>query len=345
MTDPITSDNFHLSRPIPASSQVVSAVVSNPLSPLSCTDPKILEFIAAATAPNTRRAYQSDLKHFLTWGGSLPATPENVARYLADHAATLSTATLARRLAGLRAAHVERGFPDPTKGELIRLTFRGIRRRYGKPQRRVAPLRIEHLSEIISLLGNSARDIRDRALLLIGFAGAFRRSELSGIQCNWVTRTKHGISIRLPRCKTDQESRGRTVAIPRVGSPLCPVAALEAWLEASGIIDGPLFRRVSKSSRVLQNGPSADAVATIVKQRTTQIGLDPKPYSGHSLRAGFATSAAAAGLPAWRIKRQTGHSSDTVLDCYIRSAEFCLGAEPLASQASEGSIKRKYRDP
>jgi site-specific recombinase XerD len=187
----ITSDNIHLSRPI--SPRLGDIAVTNPLSPLSCTDPKILEFIAAATAPNTQRAYQSDLRHFVLWGGRVPATPEQVARYLADHAATLSMATLARRLAGFRAAHVERGLPDPTKGELIRLTFRGIRRRYGKPQRRVAPLRIEHLSAIISLVSDSTRDIRDRALLLVGFAGAFRRSEIAAIQCDSIMRTEQGI--------------------------------------------------------------------------------------------------------------------------------------------------------
>jgi hypothetical protein len=130
----LTRDNIHLSKVIQVRGEPLSATISKPLSPLNCTDPKILEFIAAATAPNTRRAYQSDLRHFTEWGGRLPGTSEQVARYLADHAATLGMATLARRLAGIRAAHVERGFPDPTKGELIRLTFRG----YSAPPRQTA---------------------------------------------------------------------------------------------------------------------------------------------------------------------------------------------------------------
>lgn len=318
MTDPITSDNIHLSRPIPPS--LGNAPVSNPLSPLNCTDPKILEFIAAATAPNTRRAYQSDLRHFVLWGGCVPATPEQVARYLADHASTLSMATLARRLVGIRAAHVAPESPDPTKGELVRLTPRGIRRKFGAPQRRVAPLRIEHLSALTSILGSSTRDIRDRAVLLVGFAGAFRRSELTAIQCNWVTRTEHGLLIALRKTKTDQESKGRCVVIPLVGGRICPVAALEAWLEVSGITDGALFRRVTKSGKVLAKGLSANTVATIVKRRAAQIGLEPTILSGHSLRAGFATSAAVAGLPVWRIKHQTGHVSDEVLGAYIRDA-------------------------
>ena len=143
-----------------------------------CTDPKILEFIAAATAENTRRAYQSDLRHFIAAGGRIPATSEQVARYLADHAAKLSMATLARRLAGIRAAHVERGFPDPTKGELIRLTFRGIRRGFGRPQRRVTALSNADLAAIVGSLGQSTKDIRDAAILLTGFSGAFQGPSL-----------------------------------------------------------------------------------------------------------------------------------------------------------------------
>ena len=314
----ITSDNIHLSELIPVPSQAANAGVRTKTSIAGCSDPKILEFIEAATAENTRRAYQSDLRHFLARGGCIPASSEQVARYLADHAATLSMATLARRLAGIRAAHVERGFPDPTKGELIRLTHRGIRRKYGKPRRRVAPLRIEHLSAIVSALGTSTRDIRDRALLLLGFSGAFRRSELCGIQYGWISWTEQGLFITLHKTKTDQESRGRSVLIPHGRGPFSPVAALEAWLKLSGIAEGALFRRVCKSGRIFAEGLSASAIAAIVKRRAAQIGLIPTCFSGHSLRAGFATSAAVAGVPMWRIKRQTGHLSDGVLSGYIR---------------------------
>ena len=273
MSAGITHDNIHLSRPILPAPQIASDDNCSKNSFAGCADPKILEFITAATAPNTRRAYQSDLRHFIASGGRIPASCEQVARYLADHAASLSMATLARRLAGIRAAHVERGFPDPTKSELIRLTFRGIRRRYGRPQRRVAPLRIEHLSALASVLGPTTREIRDRALLLVGFAGAFRRSELCSIQRNWITRTEKGLLVTLRRTKTDQESRGRNVVIPRLGGHICPVSALEAWLEVSGITDGALFRRVGNSGKVFAHGLSANAVATIVKYRAAQIGL------------------------------------------------------------------------
>jgi integrase len=317
----ITHDNFHLSEPIQALSQTATAVACNPLSVQGCTDPKILELIAAATAPNTRRAYASDLAHFIAWGGTVPATSEVVAAYIAAHDKALSIATLARRIVAIRQAHVLRRLPDPTKAELVRLTLRGIRRLHGRPQRRVAALRVDHLSAIVSLLGSSLRDTRDRALLLVGFAGAFRRSELTALERDWVKLDHRGAEIALPKSKTDQYGFGRRVAIPRVGGLICPVTALEAWLQAAKITDGPLFRHVDKSSKILPGRLSSGAVATIVKQRGGKIGLDPKDYSGHSLRAGFATSAAAAGLSAWDIKRQTGHVSDAMLGRYIRSSE------------------------
>ena len=267
----ITSDNFHLSRLIPCARQVAKSTFASGLH--RSQNPGIHH--RRNRAEHTTRV-QSDLRHFLAWGGPLPAAPEHVARYLADHAASSAWPRWRDVLPASEPSHVERGFPDPTKGELIRLTFRGIRRRYGKPQRRVAPLRIEHLSAIMSVLGNSTRDIRDRALLLVGFAGAFRRSEIAAIQCDSITGTEQGISITLRRSKTDQENRGRSVVIPKVGGPICPVAALERWMQVSGIKEGTLFRPLTKSGKVRIEGLSTSAVAVIVKQRATQIGLEPK---------------------------------------------------------------------
>jgi integrase len=317
----ITHDNIHLSPPIPLGVTRPRADDSIPLCFHDCTDPKVLEFLKAATASNTRRAYQSDLAHFLAWGGSIPAGPKIVAEYFAAHSNMLSVATLARRVIAIRRAHVLRNFPDPTKAELVRLTLRGVRRLHGRPQRRVAPLRLEHLADIVSRLGGAPRDSRDRALLLVGFAGAFRRSELIAVECKWIERREQGFVVTLPRSKTDQEGRGRHVAIPRIGGPICPVAALDSWLATSEIANGPLFRPVSRAGRVLGKPLSPSAIATVVKQRVAQIGLDPARYSGHSLRAGFATSAATAGLPVWKIKGQTGHVSDAVVGRYIREVD------------------------
>jgi integrase len=315
----ITFDNIHLSEVIRTGWPTARADENNPIS--LCTDSEVLRFVEAATAKNTIRAYDSDLAHFLAWGGSIPADPGIVAKYFAAYSNMLSVATLARRVIAIRRAHALGGLPDPTKSELVRLTLRGVRRLHGRPQRRVAPLRLEHLADIVSRLGSEKRDLRDRALLLVGFAGAFRRSELTAIDCSQIERRERGIIITLPRSKTDQEGRGRHVAITRVGGPMCPVAALDGWLTTCGITDGPLFRPVSKAGRVLGKPLSTSAVAIIVKQRAAQIGLDPRRYSGHSPRAGFATSAAAAGLSVWKIKGQTGHVSDAVVGRYIREVD------------------------
>ena len=319
VSETITSDNIHLSEVIPTTSR--TGENRTEISLLGCRDPKILEFIAAATSANTRRAYQSDLAHFLAWGGSIPATAEQVARYLADHAAVLSMATLARRLAGIRAAHVARGLPDPTKAELIRLTFRGIRRRYGRPQRRVAALSRDDLKAIVASLGRSTKDIRDAAILLVGFAGAFRRCELVALDCSDVTIRETATAIVLRRSKTDQTGNGRTLSIPRMDSLMCSVSALERWLLAGQISKGPVFRSVTKGGKVLQSRISPEAIACILKNRLQTIGRDPARYSGHSLRSGFATGAARIGVPMWRIRAQTGHLSDSMLERYIREGE------------------------
>ena len=311
-----TSDNIQLSEPS----------LSPPHHPFAPEpdrfDPKVRKFLQASIAANTRRAYRSDLDHFLAWGATLPATAETLAKYLADHAEALSTATLARRAVAIGRAHILRGFANPAANDLVRITLRGIRRTYGRPQERVAALTKEHLVAITSSLGNSTKDIRDRALLLIGFAGAFRRSELISVDCNSVERRPEGIVISVLGSKTDQERRGRQIAIPSSSGCMCPVAALDRWLAFANISEGPVFRPITKQGDVRPCRLSKEAVALIVKQRSSMIASDGARYAGHSLRAGFVTSAALAGLPVWKIKTQTGHASDAALGRYIRSCDL-----------------------
>jgi integrase len=326
MSEPITDDNIHLSKVI-GRHEPLNAVVS-PIAPLSCTDPKILEYLQAATAASTRRAYQTDLRHFECHGGTIPATAEQIARYLVDHAAVLSMATLARRLVAIRVTHAVRGLPDPTRSELVRLTFRGIRRKHGQPQCRVSALTHRDLSAIIPSLGQSAKDVRDAAILLVGFAGAFRRSELAAMEYQQIEISEHGAVIQIPRSKTDQEGRGRTILIPRTAGPLCPVAALERWLGEADITEGPVFRPFIRKGKLCESGISPGAIATIVKQRISEIGRDASCYSGHSLRAGFATEAARLGVPKWRIKAQTGHLSDSAFERYIREGQLHSSDSP-----------------
>jgi integrase len=319
-----TSDNIQLSEPTPSPTHQSFALEPDRF------DPKVREFLQASLAASTRRAYRSDIDHFLAWGGSVPASPETVARYLADFATTLSIATLARRTVAIGRAHFLRGFSNPAANDLVRITLRGIRRTYGRPQERVAALTKEQLIAITSALGNSPRDIRDRALLLIGFAGAFRRSELISVDCNSIERRHAGVVIAIPRSKTDQERRGRQIAIPKSAGCMCPVAALDAWLDLAHIGEGPVFRPVTSQGVVLPCRLSSGAVALIVKQRSAAVASNGARYSGHSLRSGFVTSAAIAGVPVWKIKAQTGHASEAALGRYIRVCEL-FGANAVSA--------------
>jgi integrase len=303
MTDPITSDNFHLSKVIPLTparprfADVCTSDQSPGPSADNCIDPLVLSYVEAATSPSTQRAYASDLKHFESCGGSIPATEQMLARYLASQAGLIAIATMARRLVSIRLAHRMRGLQDPTRSELARLTFRGICRKHGRLQRRVLAMTYSDLSAIIPSLGQSAKDLRDAAILLVGFAGAFRRSELVAMDYQQIEIGEDGALIQISRSKTDQEGRGRTILIAHTTGALCPVAALQRWLFKAGITEGPVFRPLTKAGKVRNERISPGAIASIVKQRITKIGRNPASYSGHSLRAGFATGAARLGVP------------------------------------------------
>jgi integrase len=275
------------------------------------------QYLAASYAHNTREAYRCDLQHFLEWGGRVPATPQLVAQYLAAHAGRLANSTLARRLVALNLAHRSRGLKSPTDHSLVRDTLRGIRRRHRAAQRQVAPLLKAQLLTIARRLRGLA-GARDKALLLVGFAGAFRRSELVALEVTDLHFVPQGVVIGLRQSKTDQEGQGRTVAIPHARGPVCPVKALERWLKLSGIVAGKLFRAVDRHGNVGARGLSPHTVSRIVKARVAEIGLDPSRYAGHSLRAGLVTSAAQAGVSTWKIRQQTGHKSDTMVTRYIR---------------------------
>jgi integrase len=348
MSGDITSDNIPLSEPIGERAIAEFAVDCNPTAPspsvpfavdcknpIGCDDPEVLRVVAAARSKNTRRAYQSDVDHFITWGGTIPANAGMIARCLARHASDLTPATLARRIVGIRRAHLDRGLDDPAKNDLVRTVLRGIRRVHARPQSRVAPLVVEELLAICEGLGDSIRDIRDRALLLVGFAGAFRRSELVAVDVENIERTAVGLVITIRRSKTDQEGRGRKVCIPCGNSPLCPLQTLKRWLAISGIKTGAIFRPVSRGGTVIARRLSTEAVASIIKRHVKALGRDPSRYSGHSLRAGFASSAAKAGMPTWRIKAQTGHRSDTMLALYVREAE-AIGSMAKPDQPASG---------
>jgi integrase len=254
----------------------------------------------------------------------LPSIPETVAAYLVAHATTLSPFTLNRRLVAIGRAHAILGYTNPCKSELVRTTLRGVWRVHGRPQRQVQPaLREDVLAMLPHMTGT--KGIRDRALLLVGFAGAFRRSELVALRYDDIAFVKEGLTLMIRRSKTDQLAEGRKIAIPFARSHACPVKALTGWLEHAAIQSGPLFRTVNKAEVVGTQALSAQTVAALVKEYARKAGLNAAHYSGHSLRAGLITSAAKAGVSSWKIREQTGHKSDAMLQRYIRDAEIFQG--------------------
>jgi integrase len=279
-------------------------------------------YLRAALSDATRRAYRSDLRRFLASGGTLPATPEQVATYLAAHAQTHKPATLARWRVAIGRAHAAKGLPDPTRTELVRTALQGIRRTHGAAQRQATPLLKDDLLAIVAAMGERLQDRRDRALLLLGFAGAFRRSELVALNVDDLEAVAEGLIVSVRRSKGDQHGAGRTVGIPFARGIDCPVRALRAWLSVADIKQGAVFRAVSRHGWILPARLSAHAVALIVKERARAVGLDPTGYSGHSLRSGLATSAAGAGVPVEKIRAQTGHKSAHMLARYIRDGQL-----------------------
>ena len=286
----------------------------------ACTETlraEVEAYVQAGIASATKRAYRADLDHFEAWGGTIPATDAQVAAYLADHAAVLKVSTLTRRLAAVSIAHEARDLPNPVRTPLVRATMRGIRREHGAAQRQAKPLLREDLFVVLGAMGDRLKDLRDRALLLIGFAGGLRRSELAAINLIDFERVREGIILTIRRSKTDQDGVGRKIGIPFGRTIHCPVRALENWLSAARIEDGPVFRPVDRHGRVSASRLSGEAVSLIVRDRMAAAGFDPTGYSGHSLRAGFATSATRAGVSTFKIRQQTGHASDAMLSRYV----------------------------
>jgi len=204
----------------------------------------------------------------------------------------------------------------------VRATLRGIKRHRGTAQREAKPLLREDLLRVLDATSDRLKDIRDRALLLVGFAAALRRSELVGLDVRDIEHVRQGIVLTLPRSKTDQEGHGRKIGVPHGRTRWCPVAALDAWLQVSVINEGAIFRPVDRHGRIQPARLSGEAVSLVARERLAAAGVDPTGYAGHSLRAGLATSAAQAGVSSWKIRQQTGHTSDAMLARYIRDGEL-----------------------
>ncbi len=281
-------------------------------------------YIKAATSDNTRIAYQSDIRHFESWGGKLPATPQIIVEYLQAYAAQLNARTLSRRLTALKNWHQYQGFVDPVQHPAVQKTLSGIIRVHGKPKDKAYPLSPEDLLCIIEFLQkeDSLTAYRDNALLQMGFCGAFRRSELVQIKVEHIEWKDQGIDILIPQSKTDQTHGGQYCALPYGKGLFCPIAALNQWLKMANIERGPLFREIKKGGKLKASPLTPLSVNHILKKRAHDAGIPhADKFSSHSLRRGMATSASRLGVQIPAIMRQGRWKQVNTVIEYIEAAE------------------------
>ena len=289
------------------------------------TDIKSLELetlknLRNSKSANTLRAYQADFKDFSAFCAknglsSMPTEPKILSLYLTHLSATSKFSTLKRRIASISVIHKVKGHYLDTKHPLIMENLHGIKRIKGSNQKAKKPILINDLKLIINAIGQANQSenkkIRDKAIILIGFSGGFRRSELVNIEYEDVEFVSEGVKIFIKRSKTDQSGEGMIKAIPYFDNKsFCPVNALKHWIEYSQIKSGKLFDISDKS------------VALIIKKYTSLAGLDPNKYSGHSLRSGFATSTAESGAEERNIMAMTGHKTTQMVRRYIQEANL-----------------------
>jgi site-specific recombinase XerD len=294
-------------------------------------------YIAASRAPNTLRGYRNDWKEFTTWCAHtgrdpLPAAPDTISTYLVALAdANAKVGTISRRLSSIRFAHATRDLPDPTSTARVTAVWEGIRRTHGAPPEQSAPLMPPQLLEVLDACPRTRTwktrpdepdlaGLRDRALLLVGFWSALRRAELAALTVDQVAEHPGGRVLTVPRSKTNQHGEVAELAVlPYAADPaLCPVTALTTWTDAAAITDGPLLRPVSTGNRALARRLNPESLNTLVQAAVARAGIDPTPYSAHSLRAGFVTYAHLNGATDRDIAHQTRHRSLSTIDTYIR---------------------------
>lgn len=288
---------------------------------------EIKDYITRSKSANTRKAYRSDWKDFEQWCRikgltSLPASPATIAGYLVDLSKTHKAATLERRLVSIRQAHSMSGKALDKNDSCISETLKGIKNTIGTAQTMKTPIVIDDLREMVQSCENNLQGIRDRALLLVGFTGAFRRSELVSLKFEDLRFNRNGIEITLRRAKTDQEGKGQIVPIPYGSNPdTCPVRSMQAWLEMSGISNGHIFRGINKHGHLNEKGLTPAAIALIIK-RNAHIKDRAFEFGGHSLRAGFCTQAAINGVSAHASMRQARQKKIETHQKYIRIANM-----------------------
>lgn len=281
-------------------------------------------FVAASVPENTRRAYAADWALFSEWCRqkgvvNLPASSTVIAAFIADESKGSKPSTLRRRMAAIRKMHQVAGHPNPCDNEAVRATMKGIERSYGVAQMGKAPATLAAIEKMVNACPPNTLDgLRSRAILLVGYAGAFRRSELAALTMDDLKWTNEGVVITVRRSKTDQRGRGFVKAIPYVEGTLCAATALRVWLTAARIDSGPVFRAFNRVGAPKPTPISDHAVAVIVKTCAGRCGYDPSVFSGHSLRAGHVTEARSRGVADASTMATTGHKRVETLDGYDR---------------------------
>jgi integrase len=290
-------------------------------------------FVDPSRADNTKEAYGSDWKNFVTWCQthtleSLPASEQTVAAYLGDLAQTHSPATLSRRLSTINRAHQQAGFRSPARlreNPLVADVMSEIRKTKGIAQKGARPVLLKDLLKMLDGLRDPIKAARDKTLLLIGFAGGLRSSELAAIKVSDIEWVSTGLIIGIPRSERDQEGRGEEVEIPYGQNPAtCPLRALDNWMKIAPIKEGPVFRKVMKSGRIAGEALHPESITWILRRALEAAGFKGaklKEFSSHSLRAGFCTQASLNGASEIEIMQQSRHKSMNTLRRYIRAGK------------------------
>ena len=312
---------------------VINSNMNEIITDIKALQEETLLNLQNSKANNTVRAYKSDYNDFGLFCAkngfeSLPSEPKIVSLYLTY----LSTkdakmSTLKRRLVSIGVIHRLKGFYLDTKHPSIIENIMGIKRRKGSIQKGKKPILISHLKTLINVIDDQNNEdikkLRDRSIILIGFSGGFRRNEIVSLDYDDLDFVEEGLKIQIRRSKTDQFGEGSVKALPYFdSSKYCPVISLKKWIKISKIESGPLFRRFVKGSKLSEKRLTDQTVALLIKEYLKLAGIDSKNYSVHSLRSGFATSAAESGAEERSIMAMTGHKSSEMVRRYIKEANL-----------------------
>ena len=307
--------------------------MNNVITNIKALQQETLKNLKSSKAINTVRAYKSDFNDFSLFCSqngfkSLPSDPRIVSLYLTHLSSKdIKISTLKRRLVSIGVIHKLRGHYLDTKHPLIIENIMGIKRRKGSIQKGKKPLLINHLKNIINVIDYVNKDeinkLRDRSIILIGFSGGFRRNELVSLDFEDLDFVDEGLKVNVKKSKTDQFGEGLVKGIPYFDNEkYCPVVSIQKWIQKSNINSGPLFRKFLKGSSLSDKRLSDQTVALLIKEYLKLAGIDNKHYSGHSLRSGFATSAAESGAEERSIMNMTGHKSPEMVRRYIKEANL-----------------------